>query len=135
MEMVPRPEINDPKSKICFGNGQYLLVRRDHYLGFGGHEALKEALLEDFAMMKNEESGARASARLNGSLRTRMYDSFNSLWRGWRRIYLHAFEQNPGVSRDAFQASFLFRYSLSHPPFLAGHNAAFIAGALLSGSC
>lgn len=26
---------------------------------------------------------------------TRMYDSLGSLWRGWRRIFLHAFEQNP----------------------------------------
>ena len=26
---------------------------------------------------------------------TRMYESFNTIWRGWRRIYLHAYEQNP----------------------------------------
>ncbi len=132
----PVRKINDPKSKICFGNGQYLLVRKDHYLGFGGHEALKEAFLEDFAMMKKtKESGARGLCAFGMEVYgTRMYDSFNSLWRGWRRIYLHAFEQNPWrLSRCVSSVFFFSVLPFLILPFLAGHNAAFIAGALLVG--
>jgi glycosyltransferase involved in cell wall biosynthesis len=121
----PVRKINDPRSKIHFANGQYLLIRADHYRKIGGHHAVKEAFLEDFALMKRtKEMNARGmshsqskDSKVNGTspgnLRekenrsqgmcafgmeiygTRMYDSFNALWRGWRRIFLHAYEQHP----------------------------------------
>ncbi|MDD5226941.1 MAG: glycosyltransferase family A protein, partial [Candidatus Omnitrophica bacterium] len=44
----PIRKINDPRSEVYFGNGQYLLVRAEHYQKIGGHEDVKEAFLEDF---------------------------------------------------------------------------------------
>ncbi len=92
----PVRKINDPESKVYFGNGQYLLVRKDHYQQIGGHTGVKDAFLEDFALMKKtKETGARGVCGFGMEIYgTRMYDSFGALWRGWRRIYLHAFEQN-----------------------------------------
>ena len=91
----PIRKINDPKSKVYFGNGQYLLLRTDHYRQIGGHNDVKEAFLEDFGLMKKtKQLGARGMCAFGMEIYgTRMYDSFDTLWRGWRRIFLHAFEQ------------------------------------------
>jgi len=93
----PLRKINDPKSRVYFANGQYLLLNANHYRKIGGHEGVKEAFLEDFAIMKKtKELGARAMCAFGMELYgTRMYDSFDAIWRGWRRIFLHAFEQKP----------------------------------------
>ncbi|HNX68813.1 MAG TPA: glycosyltransferase family 2 protein [Candidatus Omnitrophota bacterium] len=93
----PVAKINDPASKVHFGNGQYLLIRKEHYQKLGGHAAVREAFLEDFALMKKtKEMNARGICAFGMEIYgTRMYDSFGALWRGWRRIYLHAFEQAP----------------------------------------
>jgi chlorobactene glucosyltransferase len=95
----PVRKINDPKSKVYFGNGQYLLVRTGHYRLIEGHDGVKESFLEDFALMKKtKEIGARGMCAFGMELYgTRMYESFGAIWRGWRRIFLHAFEQKPGA--------------------------------------
>ncbi len=132
----PIRKINDPRSKVYFGNGQYLLIRAEHYRKIGEHEGVKEAFLEDFALMKKtKEVSARAalqsSSHCGASLAqpcgrgmcafgmeiygTRMYDSFDALWRGWRRIFLHAFEQRPVPILKCVLSVFLF----SVFPFLA----------------
>lgn len=93
----PIRKVNDPASNVYFGNGQYLLIKHEHYQRIGGHAEVKEAFLEDFAMMKKtKECGARGMCGFGMDVYgTRMYDSFDSLWKGWRRIFLHAFEQKP----------------------------------------
>ena len=93
----PIHKINDPKSKVYFGNGQYLLLRANHYRLLGGHLSVKEAFLEDFALMKKtKEMDARGMCAFGMEVYgTRMYDSLDAIWRGWRRIFLHAFEQRP----------------------------------------
>ncbi len=106
----PIRKINDPKSKVYFGNGQYLLLRADHYRKIGGHDAVKEAFLEDFALMKKtKEIGARSMSAFGMDVYgTRMYDSFDALWRGWRRIYLHAFDQRPAPILKCALSVFFF---------------------------
>lgn len=93
----PVQKINDPKSRVYFGNGQYMLIRKEHYQKMGGHASVKEAFLEDFALMKKtKKMGARGICAFGMDIYgTRMYDSYGSIWRGWRRIFLHGFEQKP----------------------------------------
>ncbi len=95
----PIKKINDPKSKTYFANGQYLLMERKLYDRINGHSEVREEFLEDFALMKNsKQSGARVECALGAKVYgTRMYDSFDSIWCGWRRIYLHAFRSQPGT--------------------------------------
>ncbi|MBI3306543.1 MAG: glycosyltransferase [Candidatus Omnitrophica bacterium] len=92
----PMEKINDPHSKMHFANGQFLLIRRSMYETLGGHSAVREEFLEDFALIKKtKESGGRAKCMLGVNIfGTRMYDSAQTIWRGWRRIYLHAFRKN-----------------------------------------
>jgi chlorobactene glucosyltransferase len=105
-------EINDPKSKVYFGNGQYLLIRAEHYRKIGGHEDVKEAFLEDFALMKKtKEAGARGMCAFGMEVYgTRMYESFDAIWRGWRRIFLHAFEQKTGPILKCGLSVFFFSF-------------------------
>lgn len=95
----PPDQVNDPHSPVYFGNGQYILIERKHYEKLGGHSAVRGEFLEDFALMKkSKDAGARSQCALGVNIYgTRMYDSFAAIWRGWRRIYLHAFRQQPWV--------------------------------------
>ena len=106
----PVQKINDPKSKVYFGNGQYLLIRAEHYRRIGGHEDVKEAFLEDFALMKKtKETGARGMCAFGVEIYgTRMYESLGAIWRGWRRIFLHAFEQKPATILRCALSVFFF---------------------------
>lgn len=105
----PMEKINDPASPLYFANGQYLMIRRELYEKLGGHEGVRGEFLEDFALMKKtKEAAARAECAFGTAIYgTRMYDSFGTLWRGWRRIYLHAFRSSPVLlCRKAFGVLF-----------------------------
>ncbi len=93
----PTHEVNNPDSDHYFANGQYALIKRSHYQKIGGHAAVKEAFLEDFAMMKKtKQIGGRGIVAMGAHLYgTHMYDGLKKIRQGWRRIYLHGFERNP----------------------------------------
>ncbi|HTL46756.1 MAG TPA: glycosyltransferase [Verrucomicrobiae bacterium] len=95
----PLDKINDPESPVFFGNGQYLLIHSELYGKTGGHEAVRHAFLEDFALVeKTKALGQRAGVAMGMDVYgTRMYSSFDEIWRGWRRIYLHAFQSKLGA--------------------------------------
>ncbi len=95
----PTQEVNNPDSDRYFANGQYALIKHSHYQKIGGHEAVKEAFLEDFAMMKKtKESGGRGIVAMGAHLYgTHMYDGLRKIRKGWRRIYLHGFERCPAT--------------------------------------
>lgn len=92
----PLDQINSPDSKMHFANGQYILMRAELHHRIGGHEKVYDQYLEDFALMKRtKESGERAECAFGISVfGTRMYHAFHSIWRGWRRIFLHAYQKN-----------------------------------------
>lgn len=113
----PFEKVNTPSSPVFFANGQFLLIKRSLYEKLGGHAAVKGAFLEDFALMRAaKQSGARAQCAFGHAVYgTRMYDSWDSIRRGWRRIYLHAFRENPlPLVKNAFS---LFFFSIL--PFLS----------------
>src|SRR5439155_11600545 len=49
-------EVNDPASPVAAANGQYILVRREAYKRAGGHEAVRDAMLEDVALARRVKS-------------------------------------------------------------------------------
>ena len=62
--VYPPAQVNDPARALAAANGQFLLVDREAYFAVGGHHALREPMLEDFAL-------ARAIKRSGGRLRLR----------------------------------------------------------------
>jgi hypothetical protein len=75
-----------------FANGQFMLFRADAYHAIGGHEAVKDELLEDIAFARriratNHRGGLLASG---GIMSCRMYDSWPAFTTGWKRIFVES---------------------------------------------
>lgn len=99
---------SDRESRRAFANGQFMLFTSDCYRAIGGHEAVKDAILEDIAFARkvyhNNLRGGLLFA--DNMLRCSMYDSWSEFVRGWKRIYTES--ANREIKR-------LRRYSLRAP--------------------
>ena len=106
-------KVNDPTSSIAFGNGQYILIRRDAYEGIGGHEAVRDKLLEDIAIARLiKESGRSLKMAYAGDVsRIRMYRSLSEIWHGWARIFFAG--MNRSLSMMSVGVLLMLVFSLS----------------------
>lgn len=90
----PLDRVNRESKSARFANGQFMLFRRSSYEKLGGHEAVKDSLLEDLAFarkMRNEKNAMRGGVLLaDGLLGCRMYPDYTAFRRGWKRIYAEA---------------------------------------------
>jgi glycosyltransferase involved in cell wall biosynthesis len=83
----PPARVSDPESHLAAANGQFLLIRRDIYFRIGGHEAVKEAVLEDVelaSIVKRRKLGLRFRYAPE-AVATRMYRSFGAMFEGWTK--------------------------------------------------
>ncbi len=113
---TPR-RVNDPRCRDAIANGQFILTKRDVYQAVGGHERIKERIVEDKALAERVKwSGYRLIiADGKNVARTRMYTSLPALWEGWtKNMYLGLRDQKSmlllgafGVSLAAITALFL----------------------------
>lgn len=92
----------------AFANGQFMMFDAGVYKAIGGHESVKDAILEDIAfarriMFQKHRGGLLLADTM---LRCRMYDSWSEYTRGWKRIYTES--ANREVKR-------LRRYALRTP--------------------
>jgi hypothetical protein len=79
--------VNDPDDPLSMGVGAFLMVRRTAYDAAGGHQAIRDRIVDDYALA---ESVKRAGGKLwladGGELLSiRMYHSLAELWRGWSK--------------------------------------------------
>jgi chlorobactene glucosyltransferase len=87
----PHKRVNSPNYKEAAANGQFILIRRDVYQAVGGHETIKDKIVEDFALAKLiKGKGYRLwVARGRHLIRTRMYRNLKEIWEGWtKNIFL-----------------------------------------------
>jgi glycosyltransferase involved in cell wall biosynthesis len=83
----PPAKVSDPASSMAAANGQFLLVRRQLYLANGGHEAVRDAVLEDVELariFKRRKLGLRFRYAPE-AVATRMYRSFGAMIEGWTK--------------------------------------------------
>jgi chlorobactene glucosyltransferase len=68
-------------------NGQFMLFRREVYQAIGGHEAVREEVVEDVALARLVvRSGHHLSVRMaESTFATRMYRSLSELVEGWSK--------------------------------------------------
>ena len=88
---------NDPRRKLAFANGQYILIRRDAYELAGGHEGVRDKFVEDIYLARAVKAAGLSSrtAIAHGIGSTRMYTSLPQLVRGWSRILYDALGRSP----------------------------------------
>ncbi|MGC2161879.1 MAG: glycosyltransferase family 2 protein [Silvibacterium sp.] len=83
----PPAKVSDPESKLAAANGQFLLVRRGVYFANGGHEAVKDAVLEDVELariVKRRKQGLRFRYAPE-AVAARMYRTFGAMVEGWTK--------------------------------------------------
>ncbi|MGA7195250.1 MAG: glycosyltransferase family 2 protein, partial [Anaerolineales bacterium] len=100
-------KVNDPKRKDAIANGQFIFIKRSVYDAIGGHESVKDQIVEDKAISEKVKwSGYRLIVADGMKVaRTRMYTSLAEMWEGWtKNIYLGLREQVGLMVLGAFGA-------------------------------
>ena len=84
-------KVNDPKRRDAIANGQFILIKRTVYDAIGGHERVKDQIVEDKASREQVKWNGYRLIVADGMkvVRTRMYTSLPEMWEGWtKNIYL-----------------------------------------------
>jgi chlorobactene glucosyltransferase len=92
MRQYPLVRANALTHRRSFANGQFILFTRAAYTQIGGHEAVKDAVLEDLELARLAERHTIPAGLFfaDNLLRCRMYSSFDEFVNGWKRIYIEA---------------------------------------------
>lgn len=100
-------KVNDPKSRNAIANGQFIMIKRSIYHAIGGHESVKDQIVEDKAIAEQVKWSGYRLILANGYAvaRTRMYTSLAEMWEGWtKNIYLGLRDQPNLLLLGAFGA-------------------------------
>ena len=109
MSLYPMDIINRPSQKRSFANGQFMLFERERYESIGGHDAVKEVLLEDiaFARCVNRAGGRIHILNADGMFNCSMYSTPEAFRNGWMRIFIEGCRRKPARMRKiAFRVLF-----------------------------
>lgn len=76
--------------------GQFMAFRRKAYEAIGGHQSVKNHVVEDVELAKNIRRGGFSMKMYHGSntVHCRMYSSAQELWEGFRKNFLAGFNNN-----------------------------------------
>lgn len=84
-------KVNDPSRRDAVANGQFIFIKRSIYDLIGGHEKIKDQIVEDKALSENVKWNGHHLVVADGMqvVSTRMYTSLETMWEGWtKNIYL-----------------------------------------------
>ncbi|WKZ42036.1 MAG: glycosyltransferase [Anaerolineales bacterium] len=84
-------KVNDPRRRDAIANGQFIFIKRSVYDAVGGHESVKDQIVEDKAISEQVKWNGYRLVVADGSqvVSTRMYTSLAEMWEGWtKNIYL-----------------------------------------------
>jgi chlorobactene glucosyltransferase len=111
-------KVNDPNTKDAIANGQFIFIKRSVYDAIGGHESVKDNIVEDKAISEQVKWNGHRLIVADGSkvARTRMYTSLPEMWEGWtKNIYLGLRDQAGLVWLGVFGAFLAVMASLFLP--------------------
>jgi chlorobactene glucosyltransferase len=89
--------VNWPSAERAYAYGQYILTRASSYHAVGGHQSVRDAIVEDFALARAFKSSGRPIMIADGRsmYKVRMYLSLETLWHGWVKNLYSFLECNP----------------------------------------
>lgn len=78
-------------------NGQFMAFKRRSYEAIGGHQSVKNQVVEDVELAKNIKQAGFRMKMYHGknSVSCRMYESQRELWEGFRKNFFAGFGHNP----------------------------------------
>lgn len=129
-------KVNDPKKKDAIANGQFIMVIRSVYNAIGGHESVKNSIVEDKAISEQVKWSGHRLVVADGMkvAKTRMYTSLPEMWEGWtKNIYLGLSDQPSLMALGVFGALLTVLASLFLPIWpLLGLNWYFNGGSWMA---
>jgi len=83
----PFHTVNDPKSSRAYAYGQYIICRRSSYFAVGGHQSVRNEIVEDHALAQVFKDKDYKIECADGKelYSVRMYTNLISLWQGWTK--------------------------------------------------
>jgi chlorobactene glucosyltransferase len=83
----PFHTVNDPEAERAYAYGQYILCRRSSYLAVGGHQSVRDEIVEDHAIARVFKEKAYKILVADGKplYSVRMYTDLESMWQGWTK--------------------------------------------------
>jgi hypothetical protein len=111
-------KVNDPNSRAAIANGQFIMIRRTVYDAIGGHEKVKDQIVEDKAISEQVKWNGYRLIVADGMqvIRTRMYTSLPAMWEGWtKNIYLGLRDHPAMLMLGAFGATLALLAALFLP--------------------
>lgn len=83
----PFHTVNDPAAERAYAYGQYIVCRRRSYLAVGGHQSVRDEIVEDHAIGRVfKEKGYKIQVADGRTLYSvRMYTDLESMWQGWTK--------------------------------------------------
>ena len=133
-------KVNDPQRKDAIANGQFILIKRSTYRAIGGHESIRNSIVEDKALAEKVKWNGYRLIVADGMnlVRTRMYTSLSEMWEGWtKNIYLGLHDRPSLLLLGVFGAFVMLVAALFLPlwPLLGivwyAHHGGWMAGAVL----
>ncbi len=119
-------KVNDPNTKDAIANGQFIMIKRSVYDALGGHESVKDSIVEDKDISEQVKWKGFRLIVADGMkvAKTRMYTSLSEIWEGWtKNIYLGLRDQTGLLWLGAFGALLAFLASIFLPAWpLLGMN-------------
>ncbi len=83
----PFHTVNDQEAERAYAYGQYIICKRKSYEAMGGHESVRDEIVEDHAIARVfKERGFKIGVADGKSLYSvRMYTDLKSMWLGWTK--------------------------------------------------
>lgn len=83
----PFHSVNNPRAKRAYAYGQYIICRRSSYDALGGHQSVRDEIVEDHAIARVfKEKGYKILVGDGKTMyRVRMYTDLESMWQGWTK--------------------------------------------------
>lgn len=112
--------------RLAMANGQYMLWRREAYHAVGGHESVKNVMVEDVWLARRvKQSGRRLAIRYGATaVSCRMYTSFAEVWEGFSKNIFPGL----GYSVPTVAAVAAFNFITSVLPFVLMLDVAITGG-------
>jgi chlorobactene glucosyltransferase len=94
----PFHSVNDPKAARAYAYGQYIIARRNSYLAVGGHQSVRDEILEDHALSRVFKAKGYKILVADGKTlySVRMYTDLESMWQGWTKNLYSLIESRVG---------------------------------------
>ena len=123
-------KVNNPKDPAAMGIGAFLMIRRQVYDRTGGHESLRQAILEDIGLARlAKQAGAKIMiADAKKIFYIRMYHSLQEIWAGWRKNVFLAFKKS--VVKTLYYVGVILGFTLT-PWLMVGVHVAIGSGWVL----